>query len=449
MCLSAFAGNPLLISIQLLAQEGLLTQKEIEMHPQLPAHRVDYGRVQGIKASLLSTAYVRFLSNSGHAQHERYAAFCHRHQSWLETFATFMALKEAHGNAVWTEWEPGAAHNDTKTLEIWKTRLDWEIGLHKYVQFLFYEQWTALKAYCRKQGIYIIGDLPLYVAHDSAEVWSRPDLFQLDNTGRPFVIAGVPPDYFSSSGQRWGNPIYRWDRMAENGYTWWIERFRLNFTLFDILRIDHFRGFEAYWEVPAAEKTAVNGHWVKGPGQNLFKAVQAALGPIQVIAEDLGVITPEVDVLRDSLGFPGMRILQMAFGNDPKASEYRPHNHSQRSVVYTATHDHNTSVGWFTSDPGSQSTQSREEIEQERRYLLDYLGTNGSQIHWDLIRLALCSVARTTIIPLQDVLGLGTEARMNRPGSAHGNWEWRFTFEQLKPEILDRLRREVEIFERI
>ncbi len=448
MCLSAFAGNPLLISIQLLVQEGLLSQKELAVYPELPAHGVDFGRVQEMKTSLLSTAYSRFLSNPGHGQHERFAAFCHRHQSWLDTFALFMALKEAHGNLVWTEWEPGAAQRDPQTLDRWKAHLEWEIGLHKYIQFLFFEQWTQLKAYCREQGISIIGDLPLYVAHDSAEVWSRPDLFQLDHTGRPTVIAGVPPDYFSSTGQRWGNPIYRWQHMAENEYTWWIERFRLNLTLFDILRIDHFRGFEAYWEVPAAEETAINGRWVKGPGQDLFKAVQAALGPIQVIAEDLGVITPEVDVLRDSLGFPGMRILQMAFGNDPKASAYRPHNHTQRSVVYTATHDHNTSVGWFTSDPGSQSTQSREEIEQERKYLLEYLGTGGDQIHWDLIRLALGSVARTAIIPLQDVLGLGTEARMNRPGSAQGNWEWRFRFEQLNSGILDRLRRETEIFER-
>ena len=448
MCLSAFAGNPWLISLQLLNQEGLLTSEEIASPPAFPAHRVHFEWVQKTKRDLLSTAFSRFLAQSEHRQHERYASFCHAHSSWLDTFALFMALKEAHGNTVWTEWEPGAAQRESHALESWRTSLKREIEFHKYLQFLFFEQWTALKAYCRSQGISIIGDLPLYVAHDSAEVWSRPSLFHLDGQGLPAVIAGVPPDYFSSTGQRWGNPIYRWDRMAENGYAWWIERFRLNLTLFDVLRIDHFRGFEAYWEVPAAEQTAVNGRWVPGPGQKLFQAVEEALGPIEVIAEDLGVITPEVDALRDSLGFPGMRILQMAFGTDPKASEYRPHNHIHRSVVYTATHDHNTSVGWFRSDPGTQSTQSREEIEQERQYLLDYLGTTGKEIHWDLIRLALSSVARTAVIPLQDVLGLGTEARMNRPGSLQGNWEWRFSFDQLRPEILDRLRRETEIFER-
>lgn len=448
MCLSAFAGNPLLISLQLLCEEGLLTQDEMNDHPKLPANRVDYPLVQNVKRSLLARAYSRFMAIPGHAQHERYTAFCHLHSAWLDTFALFMALKEAHNQAVWTEWDPGAAQRDPEAIKTWQADLDREIQFHKYLQFLFFEQWANLKAYAHDRGISIIGDLPLYVAHDSAEVWSRPALFHLDDKGRPEVIAGVPPDYFSSTGQRWGNPIYRWKHMAENRYAWWIERFRLNLTLFDIVRIDHFRGFEAYWEVPAHEQTAVNGRWVKGPGQDLFKAVQAALGPIQVIAEDLGVITPEVDALRDDLGFPGMRILQMAFGNDPKASEYRPHNHIHRSVVYTATHDHNTTVGWFQADPGTQSTQSREEIARERSYLLDYLGSNGEEIHWDLIRLALGSVARAAIIPLQDVLGLGTEARMNRPGSFEGNWEWRFTFEQLAPDILARLRRETGTFER-
>ncbi|MDZ7760714.1 MAG: 4-alpha-glucanotransferase [Desulfovermiculus sp.] len=448
MCLSAFAGNPLLISMQLLSQEGLLSPEEISSTPEFPVHRVDYGLVQKTKRSLLSTAFSRFLDDPAHSQHDRYASFCRMHSSWLDPFALFMALKEAHGNAVWTEWDPGAAQRDDRSLQSWKASLEREIEYYKYLQYLFFEQWTNLKAYCHLHGVSIIGDLPLYVAHDSAEVWSRPSLFHLNDQGLPTVIAGVPPDYFSSTGQRWGNPIYRWERMAEERYAWWIERFRLNLTLFDILRIDHFRGFEAYWEVPAAEQTAVNGRWIQGPGDKLFKVVQDTLGPIQVIAEDLGVITPEVDALRDSLGFPGMRILQMAFGNDPKASEYRPHNHIYGSVVYTATHDHNTTVGWFTSDPGTQSTQSREEIERERKYLLDYLGTTGEKIHWELIRLALGSVARTAIIPLQDVLGLGTEARMNRPGSVQGNWEWRFTFDQLKPEMLARLRRETEIFER-
>ena len=448
MCLSAFAGNPLLISLERLNEDGLLTRGEIRPHPDFSAHRVDYPTVQSFKRPLLATAFSRCMSAPDHPHHTDFAAFCHTHRAWLDFFALFMALKEAHGQAAWTTWDTGAAQRDPEALQAWQDTLKSEIELHKYLQFLFFKQWTSLKSYCNHRGVSIVGDLPLYVAHDSAEVWSRPSLFHLDSDGNPTVIAGVPPDYFSSSGQLWGNPIYRWERMAENGYAWWIERFLLNLTLFDILRIDHFRGFEAYWEVPAHAQTAVHGRWVKGPGQDLFRAVQAALGPVQVIAEDLGVITEEVDALRDTLGFPGMRILQMAFGNDPKASEYRPHNHVHCSVVYTATHDHNTSLGWFTSPPGTQSTQSGEEIEQERRYLLDYVGTNGEKIHWDLIRLALGSTARTAVIPLQDILGLSTEARMNRPGTSEGNWEWRFTHEQLSPEILARLKRETEIFER-
>ena len=448
MCLSAFAGNPHLISLDLLATEGLLSKEELAVSPEPPRQGVDYGRMQAIKEPLLIQAFDRFLADPIHTHHPEYQAFCQEQAHWLETFALFMALKEAHRNVVWTEWDQGAAHRDAQALQAWRRTLDREIKYHKYLQFLFFKQWTALKAYCAERSVGIIGDLPLYLAHDSAEVWSQPELFHLDATGQPTVIAGVPPDYFSATGQRWGNPIYRWELMAQRGFAWWIERFRLNLTLFDVLRIDHFRGFEAYWQVPAHEDTAVNGRWVSGPGQDLFAAVHKALGPVKVIAEDLGVITPEVDALRDNLGFPGMRILQMAFGNDPKASEYRPHHHCPCSVVYTATHDHNTSVGWFTADPGSQSTQSLEEIQTERAYLLEYLGTDGSHIHWDLLRLALGSVARTAIVPLQDVLGLGTEARMNRPGSFAGNWEWSFTFDQLQPEILKRLKRETEIFER-
>jgi 4-alpha-glucanotransferase len=358
-----------------------------------------------------------------------------------------MALKAEHGSRVWTDWEERVARRDSDALVHWRNQLNEEIQFHKYLQYIFFQQWEFLKNYCHQKGVRIVGDIPVYVAHDSAEVWVNRDLFYLDDGGNPLVVAGVPPDYFSATGQRWGNPIYRWDAMASLGYLWWIDRFRLNFSLVDIVRLDHFRGFEAYWEIPASEPTAVSGRWVKGPGAALFQSVQASQGNIEVIAEDLGVITVEVDALRDQLGFPGMRILQMAFGSDPKAREYRPHNHVANCVVYTATHDHNTTVGWFTAQPGTQTTQTREEVEKERAYVLNYLG-NGNEIHWDFVRLAMASVARTAICPLQDILGLGSEARMNLPGTSRGNWEWRFTAGMLTPGVKDRLREMTRIFER-
>jgi 4-alpha-glucanotransferase len=290
--------------------------------------------------------------------------------------------------------------------------------------------------------------MPIYVAHDSTEVWVNQELFHLDDKGNPLVVAGVPPDYYSATGQRWGNPIYRWDVMAQNGYRWWIDRFRVNFELVDIVRIDHFRGFEAYWEIPGAEPTAVNGKWVKGPGAALFTAVKAALGDIQVIVEDLGVITAEVHALRDQLGFPGMKVLQMAFGSGSKGREYRPHNYIRNCVVYTGTHDNNTTVGWFTVEPGTQTTLTREEVIKEREFALKYLGADGKEIHWDFIRLALSSVASMAIFPLQDVFGLGAEARLNFPSTAKGNWEWRFTSDMLTPAISERLRELTTIYER-
>jgi 4-alpha-glucanotransferase len=360
-----------------------------------------------------------------------------------------MALKTAFGGKIWMDWGEGLFHRDPQALADWRSRLSEEVLFRKYLQYVFSKQWQSLKRYAHEKGIRIIGDIPIYVAHDSAEVWGNRELFYLDERGTPQVVAGVPPDYFSASGQRWGNPLYRWDLMARSGFHWWIERFRAAYALVGILRIDHFRGFEAYWEIPAAEATAVNGAWVKGPGASFFEKIIAALGDLPVIAEDLGVITPEVDELRQQFGFPGMRILQMAFGKDPKAPEYRPHHHVEDCVVYTGTHDHNTTVGWFTSPPGSQkTTQTPEEVAEERKFALQYLGTAGNEIHWDLIRLALGSVARMSLFPLQDVLGLGSEARMNLPGTASGNWEWRFTADRLTHPVRKKLRELTKIYER-
>lgn len=448
MCLSAFAGNPYLISLEKLVEEGFLDQIDIENLPDFPRNRVDYGWAISYKIPLLVKSFEKFKESSCSRHLEEFYAFSEANAFWLDDYALFASLKEAHNSRIWTEWEKGAATMQGDALMHWRNKLSDNIQFWKYVQHQFFKQWIALKDYCRAKGILIIGDVPLYVAHDSAEVWAHRNQFQLDDRGNPTVVAGVPPDYFSATGQHWGNPIYRWDRMAQNGFRWWIDRFRVNFSLVDIVRLDHFRGFQAYWEIPATEPTAVKGKWVKGPGIELFKAVKDVLGDVRMIAEDLGVITPQVDTLREQLGLPGMRILQMAFGNDPKASEYRPHRHIVNCAVYTATHDHNTTVGWFTAEPGTQTTQTIEEVKNEREYALQYLGTAGSEIHWDFIRLALSSVAHIAMFPLQDVLGLGTEARMNLPGTSQDNWEWRFAWESLTPDVAARLRELIRIFER-
>ena len=448
MCLSAFGGNPYLISLERLLEEGLLDQSDIEKPPDFPKNRVDYGRAIKYKIPRLARSFKKFKEKYATRYPEDFYAFSETNAFWLEDYALFTSLKEAHNGQVWTKWEEGASTRQLDALVQWRNKLAENMEFWKYVQYQFFKQWLALKDYCHEKGIHIIGDIPVYVAHDSAEVWAHRRQFHLDEQGNPLVVAGVPPDYFSATGQRWGNPIYRWDMMAQRDYRWWTDRFRTNFILVDMVRLDHFRGFQAYWEIPATEPTAVRGRWVKGPGIALFNAVKAVLGDVQMIAEDLGIITEEIDTLREQLGLPGMRILQMAFGNDLKAPGYRPHNHIVNCAVYTATHDHNTTVGWFTAKPGTQTTQATEEVKEEREYALKYLGTDGSEIHWDFIRIALSSVASIAIFLLQDVFGLGTEARMNRPGTSQGNWEWRFTPDMLTPTIRERLGELTRVYER-
>ncbi len=445
MCLSAFAGNPYLISPQKLVDDGYLDSSDIERIPDFPNDRVDYAMAIDYKLNLLRKTFDK---RDKKASLEDYYGFCEKNSFWLDDYALFVSLKSIHNLKPWTMWEQNASDHDPQNLAIWRNRLAEDIEFWKFTQYLFFKQWNDLKMYCERNGISIIGDIPVYVAHDSAEVWANRDLFYLDDLGNPLVVAGVPPDYFSATGQRWGNPIYRWEKMEKRGFLWWIDRFRINFSMVDMVRLDHFRGFEAYWEIPAHEPTAENGRWIKGPGKKLFDAVHNALGNVNMIAEDLGVITAEVDSLRDELGYPGMRILQMAFGTDPKASEYRPHNHIHNCAVYTASHDHNTTVGWFTAKSGSQSTQSEQEIQSERNLVRKYLNTDCNQIHWDMIRLAMSSVARICVIPLQDILGLGTETRMNMPGTTKGNWEWRFTQEMISGEIENKLRYLAELYER-
>jgi len=439
-CLSVFAGNPLLISLERLVEDKFLDPADIENVPSFPEDRVDYGSVIEFKLPLLRKSFEYFLKKATPSEREKFEVFCQQNASWLETYSLFMALKESHGLAAWNTWEENIRRRQPKSLQHWSKKMDIEICHHKYQQYQFFKQWSELKSYSNEHGIRFIGDMPIFVALDSAEVWSQPEVFYLDSGGRPTVVAGVPPDYFSKTGQLWGNPLYRWDVMARDGYVWWIERFRATHALVDVIRLDHFRGFEKYWEVPGTDITAMNGRWVAGPGIELFEAVQKILGTLPIIAEDLGVITPEVDALRDQLGFPGMRVLQFAFGSDLKADDYKPHNYERNCVVYTGTHDNNTTVGWFKDMAIEDTTQSKEEKKKERQTALNYLGTDGHEINWDFIRLALMSVADTAIIPMQDVLGLGSKSRMNCPGRAEGNWCWRFVPDILTEEIKNRLK---------
>jgi len=436
-----FAGNPLLISLERLVADKSLESADLEKAPSFTEDRVDYTAVVKFKMPLLKKSFETFEKKAGHHERKEFEAFCQQNATWLQTYSVFMALKEAHDLSAWNTWEEDIRTRQPKSLERWSKKLDHEIRYHEYEQYQFLTQWLELKKYCNERGIRLIGDMPIFIALDSVEVWSHPEMFYLDDSGKPTVVAGVPSDYFSKTGQLWGNPLYRWDVMAKDGYAWWIERFRATSRLVDIIRVDHFRGFEKYWEVTATDTTALNGRWVPGPGAGLFEAVQKALGALPMIAEDLGVITPEVDALRERFGFPGMRVLQFAFGSDRKADDYRPHNYPRNCVVYTGTHDNNTTVGWFRGEDVKDSTQSKEEREKEKEVALAYLGTDGHEINWDFIRLALMSAADTAIIPMQDILGLGSEARMNLPGRVKENWCWRFTPDMLTEGIKSRLKK--------
>ncbi len=437
-CFSAFAGNPMLISLDRLAAEGYLDPADLADSPDFPAARVDYGPVIRFKRALLQASFEHFQAHATPAQREAFERFCQENAAWLDDFALFMALKDQHGGGPWIEWEPDIALRQPQALERWEQELAEPVELHKYLQHLFFKQWLDLKAYANERRIRIIGDIPIFVAYDSADVWANPELFYLDEQGQLIVVAGVPPDYFSQTGQLWGNPLYRWQALAETGYAWWIERFRASLTLVDVVRVDHFRGFAAYWEVPAEEDTAINGRWVRGPGADLFKAVEEALGELPILAEDLGVITPDVIALRDRFGFPGMNVLQFAWG-ESKASENRflPHNHEHNSVVYTGTHDNDTTLGWYQNADPSQ-----------RDHVRRYLRRDGSDISWDMVRLALSSVADMAVVPLQDLMGLGSEARMNYPSVPSGNWTWRYTPDQLTGGIKQGLIELTELYGR-
>jgi 4-alpha-glucanotransferase len=433
-CFSAFAGNPYLISPQELINDGLLAKEDLKEIPDISASRVDFGQLIPWKLDLLQKAFSRFLSSPDHLR-EVFDYFCAENAFWLDDFALFMALKEKNGGYAWNSW-PQALRSRKKTA-LAKARKELSDGVMRYsfYQFLFFRQWNKVRTYANERGIQIIGDIPIFVAHDSADVWSHPDLFYLDKNGSPTVVAGVPPDAFSSTGQLWGNPLYNWDIHKKDGYAWWLSRVRASLQTVDVLRFDHFRGFAGYYEIPAGLATAEYGRWVPGPGKDLFRAVDNYLGDglikpgtgLPIIAEDLGLITPDVIELLEAFELPGMRVLQFGFSGPD--NPFLPHNYVPNCVAYTGTHDNDTAFGWL-------ATAS----EQEREFAFRYLGVDGHDFAWDLIRGVWKSVAVFAITPMQDVLGLGGEARMNFPSKLGGNWAWRMNETNLHEELAGKLR---------
>lgn len=427
-CFSAFAGSPYLISPDLLLAEGLLLPEDFADRPTFPTEWVDFGAVIPWKLHLLDQAYRRFSATAFPILRAEFAQFQQAQADWLHDFGLFMALKEAHGGGAWVGWPAALRGRQAPALAEARQTYAEAIERQKFRQFLFFRQWVELRAYANQRGVQIIGDIPIFVAHDSAEVWARPDLFFLDADGQPTVVAGVPPDYFSATGQLWGNPLYRWDVHAAEGYAWWLARLRAVLGFVDFVRLDHFRGFAGYWEIPGTSPNAIQGRWVPGPGIPFFEWVRQALGDLPIIAEDLGVITPDVVEMRDRFGLPGMYILQFAFYGDP-TEPFLPHNHLQNRVVYTGTHDNDTSRGWYERVD-----------EKERDFYRRYLNRDGSGVAWDLIRAAWSSAAVFALAPLQDFLDLGNAARMNYPGNPSGNWKWRMPENSLTPALQARIK---------
>jgi len=438
---STFAGNPLLISPEPLVEAGLLRREDLQSLRDLPASTVDYERLIPRKQQVLRKAFVhhRNASHTGSVDAAELQRFRSDNDDWLETYALYAALKEQHDGAAWTDWDAELVRRDPDALRRARTALEADIDRHVFWQFLFHRQWSAVQAACHARDIRIFGDLPIYVAHDSADVWAHQELFRLDEAGQPETVAGVPPDYFSPEGQRWGNPIYRWDRMQNNDYRWWKRRMEHILNRVDLVRLDHFRGFDAYWEIPAEHDTAIHGEWREGPGVEFFESMAEHLGDLPVVAEDLGIITDSVRTLRDRMDFPGMAVLQFAFEDDP-SNDFLPHNYQRNLVAYTGTHDNNTLQGWWNEelqDPG-------------RTYAKKYLNRDrcDGPVHDHCLRALLSSVADRVVTPLQDILGLGREARMNVPGEPSGNWRWRYTADQLDEASLERLRMLTETYGR-
>lgn len=417
--LSLHAGNPMLISLDRLVEWGWLDSDQSGNRENAAAYRIER----------LAQAHKTFMQRAGKSEHQAFEAFINREAHWLEDYALYRALRREFSGQAWCQWPGPLREREPDALATARVRLIDELELVCFEQFVFARQWEALRAHAEKRNILLFGDMPIFVAHDSVDVWTQREYFQLDDNGQPAMVAGVPPDYFSAQGQRWGNPLYRWDRMQADGFRWWIARMTTEFRRFDLVRVDHFRGFEACWEIPAADKTAVNGRWVKTPGDALFESLRKHFGSLPLVAEDLGLITPEVLALRDNYELPGMEILQFAFDSGAD-NPYLPHNHRKASVVYTGTHDNDTTLAWFENLPAERQLR-----------VVEYLGYPHEPMPWPMIRTALASVSQLAIIPMQDVLALGRGQRMNTPGIADGNWSWRFTWDQLPPDLTERLMR--------
>lgn len=442
MNFSSFAGNPLLISLDRLAEEGLLNPDELSPLSTDNPNRVNFDLVIPHKTKYLKQAYDRFKQSLSGNQKAEYEQFCQEQAYWLDDFVLFMALLEENSGKSWNQWDKGIARREPDALKAASEALQDSIAYQRFLQFEFFEQWKQLRAYANNKNIQIVGDISIYVCHNSSDVWANPEIFKLDpQSFEPTYIAGVPPDYFSATGQLWGNPVYNWDKLQQTNFDWWIRRFRATLEYVDIVRVDHFRGFEAYWQVPAGEETAINGEWVLAPGEEFFETLGSALGSLPIMAEDLGIITPEVEALRDRFQFPGMRILMFAFDGPDNA--YLPHNYVKNSVVYPGTHDNDTVVGWWQTKASAA----------EKQFLAKYLGYQSPEdireISWVFIRMALASVADLAIIALQDVLSLDDRARMNDPSTNAGNWRWRYpSSEILTKEVSDRLLDLTQLYSR-
>lgn len=423
MSSSAFAGNILLIDLEELAEQGWLAGEDLKPHPEFRSDLINFSLLHPFRMARLRRAAHAFFVSPNKRSHTDYLEFCELERGWLDDYALFMTLNASQKGLSWSHWPAELAKRNPQALRRAAENCGDEIGFWKFCQWCFARQWLKLKQYANERGVGIIGDVPIFVAYQSADVWAHQELFELDENGRATVVAGVPPDYFSNTGQLWGNPLYQWDVHEKTDYAWWIARMRHALKLFDEVRIDHFRGFASYWEIAADAPTAIHGRWMPGPGEKLFQAFENAFGDLPIIAEDLGIITPDVIELREKFKLPGMRILQFAFG-DGESHYFLPHNYEPNSVAYTGTHDNDTSIGWWHSA-----------TPEEKSFALKYLGSDGHNVQWDMIKAISSSVANTVIFPMQDVLGLDGEHRMNYPGQHGGNWEWRFSWEQVRPEI--------------
>ncbi len=436
---SAMAGEPMFISLDWLATQRLLTKRDLGSTRALVDRSVDYKATQQFREQLLRKSFAAFERQMKKRPVRGFDAFCRKNRHWLDDYAMFMALRHAHGNTPWTHWPADIRDRDPDALKRMRRVVGRELRYHRYLQFQFQGQWRQLRAYAKKKTVRLIGDVPFYVEHDSADVWAHRALFELNNEGAPTQIAGVPPDYFSRTGQLWGNPLFRWDAHKADNYAWWVARLQVAFERFDAVRLDHFIGFQRAWSVRAGSHTAKGGRYVDGPAAPFLESIKNQLGALPLIAEDLGVVTEEVTALREQFALPGVRVVQFGFSDESGQSEHLPHNYPTDCVAYTGTHDNDTAIGWFTDKGKGATTRSKRTVEKERKLAMTYLGSDGKAFHWDMIRAAMMSQASMTIVPLQDILGLGPDARMNRPARPRGNWDWRVREAELTDEIQSQL----------